>query len=88
MNASTLVLLNQAGLVIGIIGAVLLAFSAKEGIFRKDGSVIFTGLDSMESPISNDKRVRSSHWRYRFFTPIGWFMLILSFVLQFTSTLG
>jgi hypothetical protein len=88
MNASTLVVLNQAGLVIGFIGAVLLAFSAKVGFLRKDGSVIITGLDSMESPITNDKLVRSSHWRYRIFTPIGWGMLALSFVLQFTATLG
>ena len=87
MTASTLLLLNQFGLVIGFMGSVLLAFSARVGVLSKDGSVIFTGLDPMESPDSNVNRVRSSHWRNRFFTPVGWFMLASSFLLQLTATL-
>jgi len=88
MSEPTLDLLNQAGLAIGFIGSVLLAFSAKIGVISKDGSMIFTGLDPMDPAETNIIRVRSSHWRNRVFTPVGWIMLALSFLLQLGATLG
>lgn len=82
----TATLLNQIALVLGFVGAILLAFSARVGVISKDGSVIFTGLDPMEPAERNVKRVRASHWRNRFFTPVGWFMLAASFLLQLAAT--
>jgi hypothetical protein len=78
--------LNQFGLVLGFAGSVLLAFSAKVGVISKGGSVIFTGLDPMDPAEENVKRVRAAHWRNRFFTPSGWAMLAISFLLQFVAT--
>ena len=78
--------LNQIGLVVGFAGAVLLAFSSKIGVISKNGTVIFSGLDPMESADLNLSRVRSSHWRSRVFTPVGWSMLSLSFLLQLAAS--
>ncbi len=80
------VVLNQVGLVIGFIGAALLAFSNKVGVISKGGSVIFTGLDPMDPAEDNVKRVKSSHWRNRYFTLVGWGMLAVSFLMQFVAT--
>ena len=80
--------LTQIGLVFGLIGAVLLACSNKVGVISKGGAVIFNGLDPMAPSESNLKRVLSSHWRNRYFTPTGWGMLAVSFLLQFIATLA
>lgn len=80
--------LNQIGLVLGFVGAVLLAFSNKVGVISKGGSTIFTGLDPMDPAEDNLRRVRSSHWRNRYFTPIGWAMLAASFLAQLVATWG
>jgi hypothetical protein len=82
------VFLNEAGLILGFIGSILLAFSAKIGVISKDGSIIFTGLDPMEPSNANVAKVKSSHWRNRYFTPIGWGMLALAFLLQLAATLN
>ena len=68
-------LLNQAGLILGFAAAILLAFSSKVGVISKGGSIIFEGLDPMDPSEDNLKRVLSSHWRNRYFTPLGWGML-------------
>lgn len=75
-------LLNQIALVAGFIAAGLLAFSAKVGVISNDGSIIFDGLDPMDRSELNVKRVKSSHRRNKYFTPIGWFLLTASFALQ------
>lgn len=80
-------ILNQLGLVLGFIGAVLLAFSTKVGIVSKDGSVIFTGLDPMDPAEKNLRRVRASHRRNRVLAPVGWVMLAVAFLLQLAATL-
>jgi hypothetical protein len=80
--------LNQVGLIFGILGAVLLAFSNKVGVISKGGSTIFTGLDPMDPPEENLRRVQSSHWRNRYFTPVGWGLLAASFLVQFIATWG
>jgi hypothetical protein len=80
------VALNQVALVIGFFGAVLLAFSNKIGLISKDGSVIFTGLDPMDPAEDNVKRVKSSHWRNRYLTPVGWGMLAVSFLMQLVAS--
>lgn len=80
--------ISQAGLIIGFFGSVLLAFSAKVGVISKNGksvTVIFNGLDPMISSEINKNRVLESHWRNRVFTPIGWAMLSISFLLQFSA---
>lgn len=80
--------ISQSGLVIGFLGSVLLAFSAKVGVISKNGKeirVIFNGLDPMVPSEINTQIVLSSHWRNRLFTPIGWIMLSLSFLLQFLA---
>ena len=78
--------LNQIGLIVGFIGSVLLAFSAKVGVISKTGEIIFTGLDPMAPSEKNKKIVISSHWRNRFFTPIGWVLLALAFLIQLFAT--
>ena len=78
--------LNQFALVIGFIGSILLAFSSKVGVISKGGSVIFEGLDPMDPAADNLKRVKSSHWRNKWFTPAGWGMLALSFFTQLVAT--
>ncbi len=80
--------LNQIGLVLGFLGAVLLAFSSKIGVISKGGAIVFSGLDPMDPVNKNLRVVRQSHWRHRYFTPIGWVMLALSFLAQFVATLG
>jgi hypothetical protein len=80
-------LLNQIGLILGITGSIFLAFSAKIGVISEGGQIIFTGLDPMQSSEKNKKIVTNSHWRNRFFTPIGWTMLAFAFFAQFVSTL-
>lgn len=80
------VVLNRVGLIVGFIGAVLLAFSNKVGVRSKGGTVIFTGLDPMKPAEDNVKRVKSSHWRNRYFTPMGWCMLAASFLMQLAAT--
>ena len=79
-------LFNQIALVTGFVGAVLLAFSNTFGVISKGGSVIFSGLDPMDPAEDNERRVKSSHWRNRWFTPIGWGMLAVSFLMQFIAT--
>jgi len=79
--------LNQIGLVIGFLGSILLAFSGKVGVISKNGAIVFTGLDSMNTAEYNARQVKQSHWRNRFFTPLGWGMLSASFLLQFFATL-
>ena len=86
MSSSNILLLNQCGLVVGFVGAILLALSAKVGVLSKDGSIIFSGLDPMAPAETNAKRVQSSHWRHRFLTPVGWLLLASSFALQFAAT--
>lgn len=82
----TPVLLSRAGLVFGIVGSLLLAFSAKIGTVSKGGQIIFNGLDPMELAEKNKKKVLNSHWRNRYLSPTGWGMLVISFCLQFAST--
>lgn len=79
-------LLNQVGLALGFLGAVLLAFSSKVGVLSKGGSIVFTGLDPMDPSELNARKVKSSHWRNRVFTPVGWGMLALAFFLQLAAT--
>ena len=78
--------LNSLALIIGFLGSVVLAFSSKEGVISKNGTVIFNGLDPMSPVEENLNRVKSSHWRNRHLTPIGWFMLAGSFLLQLIAT--
>ncbi|NOS94020.1 MAG: hypothetical protein HOP30_19045 [Cyclobacteriaceae bacterium] len=80
-------LLNQLGLIIGLIGSIMLAFSGITGVISKNGSIIFTGLDPMESSDTNERKVRKTHRRNKIYTPIGWFMIAISFLLQFIATL-
>ena len=79
--------LSQAGLIFGIAGSVALAFSAKVGTISESGQIIFNGLDPMRSAEENKKKVLRSHWRNRYFTPIGWFLLAAAFGLQFAATI-
>ena len=81
-------LLNQIGLVFGLVGAILLACAGKVGVISKGGFTEFTGLDPMDPAEDNLRRVRSSHWRHRYFTPTGWTLLAISFLAQFVATLG
>lgn len=87
MSADTTTLLNQVALISGFVGAIFLSFSTKVGVVSKNGSIIFDGLDPMEPAAQNANRVRASHWRNRYFTPTGWFLLAASFALQFVVTL-
>lgn len=80
--------LNQIGLILGLAGAILLTFSTKVGVLTKNGTVILHGLDPMDSPDLSAQRMLKSYWRNKFFTPAGWLILSLSFLLQFTATLG
>ena len=82
----TTTFLNQVGLILGLVGAILLALSGTVGVISNDASIIFTGLDPMEASDLNTKRVKASHWRNRIFTPIGWVMLAISFLLQLIAT--
>jgi hypothetical protein len=79
-------ILNQIGLIIGFLGTVALALSTKVGVISKDGSIIFSGLDPLDPADANVRRVRSSHRRNRYLTPIGWGMLAISFFMQFVAT--
>lgn len=83
---SAVALLNQTALILGFIGSIVLAFSNKVGVISKDGSVIFSGMDPMESAAKNLSLVEKSHRRSRVFTPIGWVLISLSFLLQFVAT--
>jgi hypothetical protein len=78
--------LTQVGLVLGIVGSVLLAFSAKIGTISEGGQIIFNDLDPMRPVEENKKIVLRSHWRNRYFTPIGWFLVAASFCLQYAAT--
>ena len=84
--------LSQIGLVLGFAGAILLAFSQAVGnIYKyKDGSEVidFGDQDPLAKPELKIKRVRSSHWRKRYFTPLGWGMLVVSFFLQLLATIS
>lgn len=84
---TTLEILTHLGLLFGFIGSVLLAFSVRIGTISEGGQIIFHGLDPMRPIEDNNKKVLRSHWRNRYFTPIGWFLLAISFVLQFLGTL-
>jgi len=88
MSATAINLFNQIGLSLGFIGSLLLWCSSRVGVISKDGSIIFNGLDPMVPPEQNVKRVRRAHWRNRYFTPIGWCMLVSSFLLQLLATIG
>jgi hypothetical protein len=88
MSPSIVILSNQVGLALGFVGAILLANSAKLGVISSNGNIIFTGLDPMAPADKNEKRVLRSHWRNRYIMPIGWGLLSLSFLLQFTATLS
>lgn len=79
--------LSQVALALGFIGSVLLTFSAKIGTISENGNIIFNGLDPMRPIEENTKKVMHSHWRNRYFTPIGWLFLATSFSLQFANTL-
>lgn len=87
MNICDPELLNQVALTIGFLGSIILACSNKVGVISKDGVVIFTGLDPMSPAEENLKRVKSSHWRNRYLTPIGWIMLAGSFFFQLMATI-
>jgi hypothetical protein len=78
--------INQIGLVLGFLGSIILAFSGKVGVISKNGAIVFTGLDSINSAEANIRHVKQSHWRNRFFTPFGWGLLSASFFLQFFAT--
>lgn len=80
-------LLAQTGLVLGFIGAILLFFSEKKGVIMPDGRMRFDGLSDLAPVDKNKKIVQRSYWRNKWFTPIGWCLLSLSFLLQFISTL-
>ena len=86
MASEISVVLNQIGLVLGMLGSVALAFSAKVGVIQQNGTIAFTGLDPMDPVDVNKRRVISSHWRNRWLTPIGWLFLGASFALQFLAT--
>ena len=79
MSLLSATLLTQIGLACGLLAAILLALSAKVGVISEDGTVISMGLDPMEPGSENLKRVKASHWRNRYFTPLGWVLLALSF---------
>ncbi len=79
--------LTQIGLVIGFFGSILLAFSGKVGVISKNGSIVFTGLDPMNPAEDNVRHVKQSHWRNRLFTPVGWVLISVSFLLQLFATL-
>ena len=79
--------LSQLGLILGIAGSVVLAFSTKVGTVSKDGQIIFNGLDPIRPTEENKKKVERSHKLNRYFTPIGWFLLATAFGLQFAATL-
>lgn len=78
--------LTQIGLILGILGAIVLALSVKVGTISKDGQIIFNGLDPMLRAEQNKKKVLKAHWRNRYITPFGWFLLATSFDLQFIAT--
>jgi len=78
--------LNQFGLICGFVGSILLALSTKVGIISKDGSIISSGLDPMDSVSKNMAKVYTSHSRHRYLQPIGWTLLALAFGLQFIAT--
>ena len=81
------ILLNQLGLILGFLSALVLLAANKVGVVSKDGSLIFSGLDPMDDVDDNIKRVRDSHRRYRVLRPLGLILLALSFVIQFFATL-
>lgn len=80
-------LIAQAGMVLGMLGSIMLAFSVKVGTISKDGNIIFNDLDPMQPAEENKRKVLRSHRRNRYFVPIGWLLLAMSFCLQFTATL-
>jgi len=82
----TIEALNQVGLLCGIMGSILLAFSAKVGVISKSGQIIFSGLDPSDSTANNKNKVLSSHWKNKVLTPIGWGLIALAFMLQFIAT--
>ena len=79
--------LIQSGLVCGFVGSVLLFYSTKVGVMMPDGRMRFEGLDDLAPVEENKSKVRSSHWRNKWFTPIGWLLIIAAFSLQFISTI-
>ena len=78
--------INQIGLVLGLIATILLAFSTRVGVISRNGNIIFGGLDPMAPPDENEHRVVSSHRRSRLLQPVGWSLFAVSFALQFTAT--
>lgn len=85
--SSLALVVNQTGLVLGLVAAILLALPPKVGVKSIDGTIIFSGLDPMASTDGNVKRVLASHWRSKFLTPTGFVMLSFSFLLQFAATI-
>lgn len=84
----TPIIISQTALILSFLGSVLLAFSAKVGVISKNGKevrLIFNDLDPMISHEINAKRFLLSHWRNRLFIPIGWAMISLFFLLQFSA---
>lgn len=84
----TSVLLSQIGLVCGFVGSIVLAFAGKVGVIMEDGRIRFEGLDDMAPAEKNRRIVVNSHWRNRYFTPVGWLFLALAFLLQFIAGLS
>lgn len=82
----TSVVISQTGLVLGFVGSIVLAFSGKVGVIMKDGRIRFEGLDDMAPAEENVRTVKSSHWRHRHFTPVGWLLLASAFLLQLLAS--
>jgi len=78
--------INQIALVFGAIASICLAMSNSVGVLSKSGNAIFYGLDPMEDPEINTKKVIFSHKRKRILAPVGWLLFFLSFALQFWAT--
>lgn len=78
--------INQIGLVFGLLAAIVLAFATKVGVISRNGTIVFSGLDPLVPAKDNEYRVASSHKRYCYLQPIGWSFFAVSFVLQFTAT--
>ena len=78
-------ILNQSALLLGFFDSILLYFSNKVGTIMYDGRVRFDNLDDLAPAAENKQRVLNSHWRHKWFTPIGWICLSLAFLLQLVS---
>lgn len=77
--------LSQFGLLFGFVASILLFFSQKVGTIMADDRIRYDGLDDLAPADEKKRKVRSSHWRNKWFTPIGWILLSLAFLLQLIS---